>query len=83
MGPKGRYYGFHTGLQEKTFSFSFSLLEDRENVWNGRIGHVNHALLILKEWDHNLTIKELNFNTASFWIQAHGILFVCMRVKLK
>lgn len=39
------------------------------------IRHVNQSLLILKQLDHNLTIKELNFNHATFWIQAHGIHF--------
>lgn len=39
-----------------------------------------HALLLLREWNQNLTIQELEFNAACFWIQAHDIHFVGIKI---
>lgn len=43
-----------------------------------RIWHNNGSLLVLHEWNYHLTIQELEFSTATFLIQAHGLHFAGM-----
>lgn len=66
MESKRRFLGNNHGLAQNIFSFTFTHEEDKDVIWEKRIWHVNKALLILREWNHNLT---------SFWIQAHGMHF--------
>jgi hypothetical protein len=37
-------------------------------TWN-----INGSLLILKKWSPDLSLDEINFHTAPFWIQVHGL----------
>lgn len=39
------------------FSFSFTLAEDRDGIWSTIVWHVKNHILVLKEWDHTLTLQ--------------------------
>lgn len=50
----------------RIFSFSFTSTDDRDQVWNAIIWHVNNALLVLREWNHTLATQEHVFASATF-----------------
>lgn len=60
------------------FAFTFSSTEEHDSIWDKRIWHVNGSLLVLRECNYNLTIQEIEFTNAAFWIQAQGLHFTGM-----
>lgn len=47
----------------------------KSSIWDKCIWQVNGSLIVLREWDNNLTIQELEFNFSTLWVQAHGLHF--------
>lgn len=67
-----------TNYRNIVFAFTFSFAKERDSAWHKRIWHVNGSLIVLREWDYNLTNQVIDFNSVTFWVQAHGLHFANM-----
>ncbi|KAH7542635.1 hypothetical protein FEM48_Zijuj02G0095000 [Ziziphus jujuba var. spinosa] len=46
---------------------------DRARVWNRRPWTINGAHLLFKEWNPEMTLRDFEFNSSTFWVQIHGL----------
>lgn len=60
-------------LGNNFFLFSFKNEQDRNRVWMWRPWSVNGTHLLLREWNSNLALSNIDFNLSSFWVQIHGL----------
>lgn len=56
-----------------TFLFTFHSQQDRNRIWDRRPWTINGAHLVLKKWDPNLALEDIDFTFSSFWVQVHGL----------
>ena len=55
------------------FLFQFTKKEDFDRVMKGRPWSIQGHLLNLQLWDEFMTLEEVNFSFAPYWIQFHGL----------
>ncbi len=60
-------------VERNIFLFSFGHEVDRELAFNKRPWTIKGAHLVLETWSPELTWKEINFTSSSFWVQVHGL----------
>ncbi|KAL5553670.1 hypothetical protein UlMin_041071 [Ulmus minor] len=56
-----------------TFRFIFHSKEDRKQILERGPWLVNKDVIIIKEWDPNVSLNKISFATTPIWVQFHGI----------
>lgn len=56
------------------FLFKFKKPDDYHQILKGRPWSIQGHLLNLQQWEECMSLKDVNFNKASFWVQFHGLL---------
>ncbi|KAK4267450.1 hypothetical protein QN277_024229 [Acacia crassicarpa] len=56
------------------FLFRFNNAEDYFRILRGRPWNILGHLLNLQEWEDDMVIEEVSFDSAPFWVQFHGLL---------
>lgn len=59
---------------ENVLSFDFGSKAEKDNIFRGRHWFLDWAHLILKEWSHDLALKELSLDTTNITMQVHSLL---------
>lgn len=60
-------------MEDNIFKFLFGSEEDRDHIYNLRPWSLDEAHLILKLWPDNKVLREISFDTATLWVQVHGL----------
>lgn len=60
-------------IGDNVFKFIFELKEDKELAFNKRLWFFNGALLVLRDWNGDVPIQEVRFDSTAFHVQIHGL----------
>jgi hypothetical protein len=63
------------------FIFTFTKPDHVSRILQQVTWNVNGSLLILKQWSPDLSLGEIQFTMAPFWVQAHGLPLKNMNLK--
>lgn len=58
----------------KYFSFfTFKYIKDKDRIWECQPWTIKGAHFVLKLWDLNLALEEIDFMWSTFWVQVYGL----------
>ncbi|XP_042988612.1 uncharacterized protein LOC122316143 [Carya illinoinensis] len=67
-----------TEVSPNIFAIVFDNIADKQKVWSGRPWLFDNQLILLKEFDGFTPLKQVNFNSESFWVRFHNLPLSCM-----
>ena len=60
-------------VDRNVFIFAFNHEADLRRAWDRRPWSIKGEHLILKKFDPNLSLNEVDFTSTEFWVQIHGL----------
>ncbi|XP_042952130.1 uncharacterized protein At4g02000-like [Carya illinoinensis] len=70
-----------TEVSLNIFTLVFDNVDDKMRVWAGRPWLFDNQLLVLKEYVGDTPLKQVDFNSESFWVRFHNMPLSCMTEK--
>ncbi|XP_042958006.1 uncharacterized protein LOC122293492 [Carya illinoinensis] len=67
-----------TEVSPNIFAIVLDNIANKQKVWSGRPWLFDNQLLVLKEFDGFTPLKQVNFNSESFWVRFHNLPLSCM-----